>query len=361
MDAEEPIFKFLFGDILGLLRAYATDTSANMASVIGPVALIMFGIYIMLWGAALTQGKIQSPASDGFMRIVRGVLIIAFATSAGIFSDYVIDFFWSVPGLIASEVVLPGSSGALGNTPDGNLAIANLLDAALGKGIAGAGQAWEEANRAGLGSPGAAIAFAFLAVFFAVLVASVCVYAGALVLVASMGLALMLGVGPLFVLLAMFESTQAFFQAWVRQLTTFAIFYILLAAAVSLMFSFFLPFLDGIADMDWTEVIIAFVRTFVMCAVALIVLYQVQGWAAGLAGGIAIGAVGAVSQAIGAARKGTNTALGERRFNPATGKMERMGGMAREGAAGAKWGYDQSKKVIGTVAKYLRRNRIQQI
>lgn len=359
--SEQLVFKFLLEDILGILRDYAGTTAANMAAVIGPVALILFGVYIMLWGAALAQGKIQSPATDGFLRIVRGVLIIGFATSSGIFAEFVIDFFWTVPGLLASEVTVSGASATLGNTPEGSAAIANVLDTALGKGLAAAGVAWEEAGRAGMGDMGAAVGFTFVAIAIAVLVALVCVYAGALVLVSSMGLALMLGVGPIFILLAMFEATQSFFQAWVRQVTTFAIFYVLLASAVSLMFSFFMPFLDGIAEMNWNSVILAFVRTFVMCGVGLVILYQVQGWAAGLAGGIAIGAVGAVSQAIGAARKGTNTALGERRFNPATGKMERMGGMAREGAAGVKWGYDKSKKVIGSVAKYLRRNRIQQI
>lgn len=361
MAAEQPVFKYLFETVLELLRNYATDTAANMAMTIGPLALVLFGIYVMLWGAALAQGKIQAPATDGFLRIVRGVLIIGFATSSGIFADYVIDLFWTVPGLLASEVTVPGSSMSLGNTPDGNLSIANLLDSALQKGLAATQVAFEESANAGLGSPGSAFAFALVGIFIIVFVALVCVYAGALVLVASMGLALMLGVGPLFILMAMFEATQSFFQAWVRQVTTFAIFYLLLAAAVSLMFSFFMPFLDGIENTEWDAVILAFVRTLVMCGVGLVILYQVQGWAAGLAGGIAIGAVGAVSQAIGAAGKGTNAVAGERRFNPATGKMERMGGMAREGAAGVKWGYDQSKKVIGTVAKYLRRNQVQQI
>lgn len=350
--SEQLVFKFLLEDILGILRDYAGTTAANMAEVIGPVALILFGIYIMLWGAALAQGKIQSPASDGFLRIVRGVLIIGFATSSGIFADYVIDFFWTVPGLIASEVTVPGASATLGNTPDGSTAIANVLDTALGKGLAAAGVAWEEAGHAGMGDMGAAVGFTFVAIAIAVLVALVCAYAGALVIVASMGLALMLGIGPLFIVLAMFESTQSFFQAWVRQVTTYAIFYIVLAAAVSLIFAFFMPFLDGIAEMDWNSVVLSFVRTLVMCSVGIYVLYQVQGWAAGLAGGIAIGAVGAVSQAIGVARKGTNTIAGERRFNPSTGKMDRMGGMARDGAALAKW-------AVGGGAKYLRRNRIQ--
>ena len=292
------VFQFLFEQALTSIQAWSATTAHTSAMIIGPAATVMFGIYMLLWNYALAKGAISEPITDFYGRCMRGAMILMFATSVGIYNDWIASFMWQVPGAIAQEVVQAGSSGGLGNP---NHSTAMMLDKALGAGIDAGFVSWEKMSF--MKGVGASIGYAIIAFLIWVMVALVCAYAACLVLISNIGLAVMLGVGPIFIVLAMFESTQAYFQAWVKQVTTFAIFFIITGAIVSLTFSFFKPFIEGIAKQDAGELILSMVKIIVMCAATLLTLQQAQSWAAGLAGGVAITAQGAIGRAVGGASR----------------------------------------------------------
>ena len=337
------VFQFLFEDVLGTLHQFVGTTSSTMATLAGAVGSTLFAIYVLFWGISLLKGTMQEPMMDGATRIVRGVVILAFATSAGIYSEFVVDFFWQVPGAIGAEVAAAGSSAGFTMTDD--VATAQLLDAAMGEGIKAGQEAW---NKATMFDIGAGLLYGIIAILTWLFVVLVCAYAGALVLMANMGLSIMLGIGPLFILCAMFESTQQLFVAWTRQLITFAVFFIVLAAAMSLTFSFFTPFLEVLnAAQAGTEsksvVVLSFAKLVAFCVVALMVLYQSTSWASGLAGGVSVTAAGAVGRAVSGF----------------------TGGIAQRNSAGRWYGAIPSAtrgvQAVATSAKkaaYMRRNQI---
>ncbi len=305
------VFGFVFETVMPVLDHFVSSTAASMAGIAAAAGTTMFAIYVLFWGIAVTTGQVQEPMIDGFKRIVRGVVILMFATSVGIYMDWVVTFMTEVPGSIATEVVQAGSSGSF---DPGAMSSARMLDVALGKGLRAAGEAWSRS--ATLNIP-VAVGYALLGLIIAIFVALVCAYAGALVLMAHMGMSIMLGIGPLFILFAMFEATQQLFVAWTRQVITFAVFFIVLAAAVSLTFSFFTPFLDLLESNSGgaagaSEVVIGGVKLICMAAIGLFVLWQSQSWASGLAGGVSVAAAGAIGRAV----TGTTHGAAHRHYDP---------------------------------------------
>jgi len=357
MDTPAKLFEYVFEQVLPVLDGFIANTSGAMAGIAGAAGSILFGIYVLFWGMAIVTGQVQEPMTDGFKRIIRGVVILMFATSAGIYGSWIVDFFTSVPGAIAAEVVQSGSSS--GFMPDADMGTARMLDTALAKGLYAAGQAWSEA--ATIDIP-VAMGYALVAIIICLVVVSVCAYAGALVLMAQLGMSIMLGIGPLFILFAMFESTQQLFVAWTRQLITFAVFFIVLAAAVSLTFSFFTPYLTLIAQSSddlggKSQVIIEGVKLVGICALCIIVLWQAQSWASGLAGGVAAAGSGAIG------RMATSIVGGSTAGSVAAGKLIAHREEVKDAdgkVTGKRWAgaAPAAGRALAKGAAYMRRNQI---
>lgn len=301
------VFQFIFSDIVPALNSFIGEVSASMASVAGAAGGTMFAIYVLFWGIAILTGTVQEPMTDGFKRIVRGVAILAFATSAGIYHDWIVTFMQEVPAAIASEVVKSAGSGVSASVQ--GMGAADMLDNALGAGLSAAGDAWMQGDETSGIMTG--VAFYAMSILIALFVGIVCAYAAVLVLMAQMGMSIMLGIGPIFIVLAMFEATQQLFVSWTRQVITFGVFFIILAAALTMTFGFFTAFLETLKGADTSQLVVTFTKLVVVSAVALGVLWQTTSWAAGLAGGIGVAGAGAVSRTIispaqsaGAAMKG---------------------------------------------------------
>lgn len=347
------VFQFLLEDVLATLHTFITETSTMMATIAGAAGSTIFAIYVIFWGMAILSGKVQEPLVDGFMRIIRGVVILAFATSAGIYSEHIVEFFWTVPGAIGAEVAQAGSSGDFAMTD--NTATAQMLDASLGKGLKAGESAWNLASATDLF---ASIGYIAIAVFTWVFVAIVCAAAGALVLVSNIGLSIMLGLGPIFILCAMFESTQQLFVAWSRQVITFAVFFIVLAAAITLTFGFFVGFIDTLDMANASELIVNFLKLICVSAACLFVLWRVESMASGLAGGVGLAAGGTVARMVGNATGG----IASRQYDPTKANADgSRGGHRWRGAVPAfVGGVAVGAMGAAKAGAYMRRNQLKQ-
>lgn len=349
------VFQFLLGEFLGQLRGASEAMSGRMAGVIGPVGFTLFSLYIVLWGMAMIRGAIQEPFTDGLLRIVRGVVILLFATGAGTYAQWTGDLFWEVPGAIASAISDDGASTTL---ETGAPRTAEMLDTALGQGLRVGLRAW---NKMGVLKISQSLAFGLLAIAIWLAVLALVIFAAAVVVVASVGLSIVLGVGPLFILLAMFESTKAFFESWVRQAATFAVLFILMGSAISLVMGAFSTFLQGglaaFGDNPGiNDIVVLFAKVIGVSGAFLVVVTQVQNWSAGLAGGVAIAAAGALSrvagQGLGAARGAAGGIARSEKTKDAEGKETTQYRGAVPAAA------RRASRAAGAAAAYLRQNQI---
>lgn len=297
------VFQFLFEDALAAMNNFASNGSAKMATIAAAAGIPMMGIYVMLYGFGILSGKVHAPVSEGLERLFKMTLIFTFATSAGVYNEYVIDFFSQVPGAIGSELAQEGMSKEF-SMSDTN-STAQMLDGALGAGLKAGQAAWN--MNAGLDIP-AAVGYAIIAIAIWTFVGLVCAFGGALVLCANMGLNIMLAIGPLFIILAMFKATAQLFVAWTRQLITFGVFFIVIAAAVTLTFAFFSPFVTQLGEATneggatgTSMIVVSFIKLLCFCATAILCLVQSISWASGLAGGVGVAADGHLRRMMGSA------------------------------------------------------------
>lgn len=295
------VFQFLFEDALATLNQFAASGSARMATIAAAAGIPMMGIYVILFGLGVMTGKVHAPGPEGLQRIFKMTLIFTFATSTGVYSEWIIDSFTQTPGAIAGELAQGGTSAQFSMTETASTA--QMLDGALGSGLAAGEAAWKQGASSGIMS---GVAYGVIAILIWLFVAIVCAYGGALVLCANMGLSIMLAIGPLFIIFAMFDATKQLFIAWTRQLITFAVFFIVIAAAMTLTFAFFQPFVQKLADAanagvasGISEVVVNFIKLVAFCATAILCLIQSVSWASGLAGGVGVAADGHLRRLVG--------------------------------------------------------------
>lgn len=317
-------YENMFGKLTAALGSYVNDTATSVATAITPVATTLITIYVVLWGWSMFRGVISEPIQDGLARIVKLTLITTIALNMGYYNTFISDFLWATPEALATVV-----SGASGSSTS-NI---QFLDGLLSR-MYDYGQAFYQAAMADttLGIPD----FGKLLAAALIWVAGVAVtgYAAFLFILSKMALAVLLGVGPIFVLLMVFEPTKRFFDAWIGQTLNYVFMVMLTAAAVALILKIIQLFLaspDAIANMADTE-LAGIIPAIAFSLIGLLVLMQVASIASALGGGVAVGTLGAVGWAYGKTKGGMSAMRptnARRSLNKARSDMRIAGGVAK--------------------------------
>ena len=105
-----------------------------------------------------------------------------------------------------------------------------------------------------------------------------------------MFLAILLALGPIFVLLIMFEPTKKLFDGWIGQCLNYVFLPVLIAAGIKLIFTILETYLNA---HNLITVNVA-IQTIVLSFIAVLVIRQLPSVASALGGGVAISSLGAV-------------------------------------------------------------------
>lgn len=317
----------LFSDLSDALSSYVGDTASSVIGAITPVATTLLMIYVMLWGWSMMRGVISEPITDGVGRIVRLAVIIGIALNLGRYSDFLSTWLWNAPDALASYI--GGGSGTSN---------ASYLDSLMSK-MYDFGDAFYQksmANKNTFGIPDIGLLIMAWAIWAVGVIATG--YGAFLLALSKMGLAIALGVGPIFVLLTIFEPTKRFFDAWMGQTLNYVFLVMLSAAAIKLIMAILETYLTAagragvLADPSLNQALPAIVFSLI----GALVLVQMPAMASALGGGVALGTLGAVSWAYGKTRGGmasmrpTNL---RRSFNKARSDV-RIAGNATKAVAG---------------------------
>ena len=321
-------YQKLFTKLSTVLETYWSDVASNVAAAITPVAITLISIYVMLWGWSMMRGVIQEPITDGVGRIVRLALIIGVALNLGHYNGFVANMLWNSPEALAGIVASGHSDGST------NM---QFLDELMSK-LYDMGQAYNDKANAdtGLtGIPDLSLWFTGLAIWVAGVI--VTGYAAFLLALSKMALAIVLGVGPIFILLTVFEPTKRFFDAWIGQALNYVFLVMLTGGALKLALTIIKTYLAApavgaaLADPSINQALPAIVFSII----GWLVMMQLPSVASSLGGGVAIGTLGAVGWAYGktkggmAAMRPTNM---RRSFNKARADVRVAKGAAQAAA-----------------------------
>jgi type IV secretion system protein VirB6 len=126
-----------------------------------------------------------------------------------------------------------------------------------------------------------------------------------IVVMSKMAIAILLAVGPIFVILITFDSTRKFFDAWIGQIMSFSFNVMLLAGVLKLIVTLLQSYLTTISPLITqaeNPSIAALVPIFIFCGIAILVLMQISAMGSALGGGIALSTLGAFGKAADSAR-----------------------------------------------------------
>ncbi|WP_439632158.1 type IV secretion system protein [Shinella sp.] len=260
------VFEFIDGQFKTPLETFVSEGTSNIAEwVTGPLTAAVT-LYVVLYGYLVLRGSVQDPVLEFAFRAIKLAIIVMLVKNAGEYQTYVTNVFFNVlPHEIASAL----NTGAAPS--------ASTFDSLLDKGQASATDIWSRASWpvdivTGVGGM-MVIGVSFLVAGIGYVVS----------LYARLALAIVLAIGPIFIALAMFQSTRRFTEAWIGQLANFVILQVLVVAVGALLISCLDSTFTAIDS--YTDVLM---RPIALCAIgiaALYVFYQLPGIASALASG----------------------------------------------------------------------------
>ncbi len=265
----------------GELANYIGNNTARLAAALEPAIVTLATIYVMVWGYLQLTGRLEEPVTAGLKRIVVLAVVLGAALHLWLYNTVIVDTFYNAPAELAAAIT--GSANPVGT-----------VDAIWQSGGQVAGFLW---NRGGVF--GGDFGFYLAGVVVWLLMGLLCVYTMFLIALSSIASAILLALGPLFIVMLLFDATRRYFEAWIAQLAAYALITVLTVLVGALLLQIVSSYATQTAARGSAIVTVDALNMVLVAMVVFLLLRQVMPIAAGLAGGVAPSTFGAVSRTIG--------------------------------------------------------------
>jgi type IV secretion system protein VirB6 len=260
------------------LNTYIGTNAALLATTLEPAIVTLATLYVMVWGYLQLSGRIEEPLGTGLRRLVLLAVVLGAALHLWLYNAVLVDTFYRAPAELAGAVV---------GAPDP----VATIDTIWSRGGAVAAYLW---NNGGVfsGDFGFYVAGAIVWVLMGLL----CVYCMFLIALASIALAVLLALGPLFLALLLFDATRRYFEAWIAQLANYALITILTVLVAALLLHIVESYATQTAARGAALQMVDALDMMLMAALVLLLMRQIMPIAAALAGGVSLSSFGMVSR-----------------------------------------------------------------
>lgn len=260
------------------LASYIGATTTKVAAALEPAVVTFATVYVMVWGYLHLTGRIEEPFVAGLKRLVTLAVVLGAALHLWLYNSLIVDTFYQAPSQLAAAIV-------------GTTDTVATIDAIWDRGGTVAGYLFSNG-----GLFGNELGYYIAGVIVWLLVGLLCVYTMFLIALSSIALSVLLALGPLFVAALLFERTRRLFDAWIAQLTNYSLITVLTVLVSALMLQIVESYAkqtaargSGISTVDTLNMLLVVTLVF-------LVMRQVMPIAAGLASGVALSSLGAVSR-----------------------------------------------------------------
>ncbi|MDQ0044316.1 type IV secretion system protein [Variovorax boronicumulans] len=259
------------------LTEYLAAKTATVAGSIEPAVVTLATIYVMLWGFLSLTGRVQEPIWEGVKRILFIAIVLGCGLRLWLYSGVIVDTFFNAPIQLAAKIT--GASNPVA-----------VIDTIWDKGGTVASNLW---NKGGVLNGDFGFYLAGAIVYF--IIGGVAVYTLFLLVLSKLALALIIALGPIFICLLFFEATRRFFEAWIAQLTNYALVAVLTSLVASLMLQIVSSYAAQTAARGAAIMTVDALNMVLCASLVLLVMRQIMSIAAGLASGIALSSFGLAS------------------------------------------------------------------
>jgi type IV secretion system protein VirB6 len=262
------------------LTTYVAATAGKLAGAIEPAAVTAATLYVMLWGTLHLRGLIEEPLLDGARRLLLLGVVLGMALRLWAYNELLVDTFFRAPGqLVAAVLGAPTAVASIDQIwANGN----NVAQSLFAQGGVLSGN----------------VSFYFAALLVYLFVGLTCVYTGFLLALSLVAVAVLLAIGPLFVVLILFEPTKRFFTAWISQLANYALIGVLVAFVAGLLLQVLNAYAASASASGAGITIAETARLCLASVLMFLIMRQVMPIASALAGGVALSSHALVSRAL---------------------------------------------------------------
>ncbi|UWU17150.1 type IV secretion system protein (plasmid) [Rhizobium sullae] len=260
------VFSFVDGQFKAPLENFISSGTANIANWVTAPLTAALTLYVVLFGYLVLRGSVQEPILEFAFRAMKLAIIVMLVRNASEYQTYVTDLFFEMLPKEISQALNAGTAPS-----------ASTFDSLLDKGQRCAYEIWSRASWpvdivTGIGGM-MVIGASFIVAAIGYIIS----------LYARLALAVVLAIGPIFVALAMFQSTRRFTESWIGQLANFVILQVLVVAIGSLLITCIDTTFTAVES--YSDVLMRPIALCSICLAALYVFYQLPGIASALAAG----------------------------------------------------------------------------
>ncbi|MEM8820088.1 MAG: type IV secretion system protein [Pseudomonadota bacterium] len=275
-----------------VIVTYVLGAFTNLSPTVEALWRLMFIIFIALFGyRVLFSGHFSF--NDLVVNTLKIVVILIFATQSGAFVLFFFDSFTNLPNEVAGRVLAGGASGSVAPLATNISTAEQALSLFFDRGMTAGNNVVEDAGWREFG-------LYFYAAFIWVVTILFAGYALMLIILSKLAVSILLAIGPLFLLLLMFQSSRGFFEGWFRALVNYAIIPVFVYSLLALV----LTVMEGPLQLLETnstsgdEIVTALGAFALVGIIGFVLMLQVTTMAAGVAGGFALSTMNFAGNAI---------------------------------------------------------------
>ena len=261
------------------LIAYVGNNTARVSNALEPAIVTLGTLYIMIWGYLQLTGRIEEPFTTGLKRILTLGVVLGATLKMWLYNTVIVDTFYNAPTQLAGAII--GASDPV-----------KTVDSIWEQGGAVADYLF---NNGGIYLGDLSYVLAGIVVW--VLMGLLCVYTMFLIALSHIALAILLALGPFFIATMFFESTKRLFDAWLAQLTNYALVTLLTILVAALLLQVVNNYATQTAARGTAILTVDAVNMVLISVLVFLFMRQVMPIASGLAGGVALNTMGTVSRA----------------------------------------------------------------
>ena len=263
------------------LSTYIGDNTARVSNALEPAIVTLSTLYVMVWGYLQLTGRIEQPFIQGLKRILTIGVVLGVALRMWLYNTIIVDTFYQAPAELAAAII-----GA--NDP------VHTIDSIWEQGGAVAGYLWN--NGGAFTTDGFGYYLAGLIVWL--IMGLLCIYTMFLIALSHVALAILLALGPFFIAMLLSDATRRLFDAWLAQLTNYALITLLTIMAAALLLKVVNSYAAQTAARGSALVTVDALNMILVTVLVFLFMRQVMPIASSLASGAALNTMGGVSRAV---------------------------------------------------------------
>jgi type IV secretion system protein VirB6 len=262
------------------LASYIGATTLKVSLALEPAVVTFATVYVMVWGYLQLTGRIEQPFVAGLKRMITLAVVLGVALHLWLYNSVIVDTFYQAPVQLAAAVT-------------GAPSPVTILDTIWDDGGTVADDLFRNGHFFG-----GNVSFYLAGVIVWILVGLLCVYTMFLLSLSSIALSVLLALGPLFFVALLFEHTRRLFDAWIAQLTNYALISVLTVLVSTLLLQLVASYAKQTVGRGPNVMTVDVLDMLLVAVLVLLVMRQVMPIAASLAGGASLNSFGTVSRAI---------------------------------------------------------------